>query len=264
MLVLPRLTTTPPAACAICGEPGPRLLGSRDFGDSCNDAFAGSRTFPHYGIAIPYHRCPVCAFTLTTAFDAWTAGDYREFIYNNDYTRADPPFVIERPLRNAQILAGIWHYEKGVLRVLDYGAGDGAFAAELARLGIDCDSCDLFYGEPPEPRRYQVVTCFEVIEHIPHRDQIAFFDGLVSHVEPGGLLVMSTVLLAPDAPVDDNYIGPRNGHVSIHSDASLRRLAARHDLSLLSLNNQFHVLRRPPAAGEARDAAALRALTETS
>ena len=64
---------------------------------------------------------------------------------------------------------------------------------------------------------------------------------------------MSTVLLPPDAPVHDNYIGPRNGHVSVHSDASLRRLAARHGLSLLSLNNQFHVLQRPPAPRESLD-----------
>lgn len=253
MLALPRLTTVPPAACAICGEPAPRAIGHRDFGDSCNDAFAGSRTFPHYEVAIPYYRCGACAFILTSAFDAWTPGDYRDFIYNDDYIKADPPFVLERPLRNAQILTGIWHHEKAALKVLDYGAGNHALAAELAKLGIACDSCDPFYGEPPRAERYPVVTCFEVLEHIPHRDQLAFFDELMAHVEPGGVVLMSTLLLPPDAPIGDDYICPRNGHISIHSGASLRRLAARHDLAMLSLNNQFHVLQRPtpgrPPAG---------------
>lgn len=245
MLDLPRLTLTPPVACSICGGRALRAIGHRDFGDSCNDAFAGSRTFPIQGVDISYHRCETCAFTVTSALDAWAPDDYRRFIYNDDYLAADPPFALERPLRNARMIADRWRDEKSTLRVLDYGAGSGVMAVELARLGVNCDSCDPFYGEPPKPQRYPVVTCFEVIEHVPHSAQLGWFEELVAHVEPGGLLLMSTVLLEQETPIDHYYIGPRNGHVSIHSDASLRRLAARENLELTSSNGDLHVLRRP-------------------
>lgn len=37
------------------------------------------------------------------------------------------------------------------------------------------------------------------------------------------------------------YVVLRNGHVSIHSERSLRRLAADHSLSLLSLSSGTHI-----------------------
>lgn len=128
--------------------------------------------------------------------------------------------------------------------MLDYGAGSGAFSAELAKLGVDCYSCDAFYGKPPKDQRYPVVTCFEVIEHVPHFQQLSWFEEMMAHVEPGGLLLMSTLLLLPETPVDHDYIGPRNGHISIHSDESFRRMAARENLEMVSMNSQTHVLRR--------------------
>lgn len=245
MLDLPPLNLRPPTSCPICRADRPPSIGERDFGDSCNDAFTGTRTFPNYGVAIPYHRCDTCGFIFTAAFDGWSDDDYRSNIYNDEYIRSDPPFLHERPLRNALVVAGIWHHDKEGLCVLDYGAGNGSFAAELAKLGVECDSCDLFYGQKPPHRRYPVVTCFDVIEHIPHGQQFAAFAELTSHVEPNGVILLSTLLLNHGSPVEHYYVSPRNGHVSVHSPDSLRRLAANCDFAVTSLNSETHVLRRP-------------------
>lgn len=245
MLSIPRLNLSPPAACSLCGAPSPRMLGQRDFGDSCNDAFSTEgRTFPHYGIPISYYRCLGCALTWTNAFDDWTNADFSQFVYNESYIRADPPFTYERPLRHAQIVAGIWHHKKGALAALDYGGGNGAFAAELSKLGVACDSYDPFYGETPPQGRYPIVTCFEVIEHVPHAQQIPWFAELASCVEPEGTLFLSSLLLPPEESVDHYYLSPRNGHISVHSAVSLRRLAARSGFAVSSLNSHIHVLRR--------------------
>lgn len=249
MLDLPRLTASPPGACTLCGTPAPRLLGQRDFGDSCNDAFSTEgRTFPSYGVPIAYYRCSHCAFSFTNAFDDWTSDDFRQYVYNESYVRSDPPFLHERPLRHAQIVAGIWHYELAELTLLDYGGGNGAFAAELKKRGGRCDSCDLFYGEVPRQKQYPLVTCFEVIEHVPHAQQIEWFTELSTHVDPKGLVFLSTLLLTPKTPVEHSYLSPRNGHISVHSCVSLRHLAARFGFALSSLNDQFHMLRRSQKA----------------
>lgn len=243
--MLPALNLDPPAACALCDAPAPPLLGWRDFADSCNDAFLapGERTFPRCGVALPYHRCARCGLLFTAALDGWDAAAFRAHIYNDDYLRADPPFVSERPTRNAHMVAGLWHHEKGRSTVLDFGGGAGTFAAALRALGLSCDSCDAFYGAPPPARRYPIITSFEVIEHTPHHGQRAWLAELAAHLEPGGVVLLSTALLPADAPIDHWYIGPRNGHISIHSERSLQLLARGCGLQLVSLNSQTHLLR---------------------
>ncbi len=256
---IPPVTATPPGRCSICLAPGPVLIGERDFGDNGNDFFAGQRVFEPYGVAIRYHRCGTCRFTFTNAFDAWSAADFKAHVYNDDYPLTDPPFLEERPLRNAQLVAGLWHRDKGRTTVLDYGGGNGRFAALLAQQGLACDSVDLFYaqGQPSQPA-YDIVTCFEVIEHVSHSHQIEWFAGLRRQVAATGTLLLSTELLGPADPVDHYYIAPRNGHVSIHSADSLRRLARRFDLDVFSINREMHLLRpaHPAAAAAGRSAAA--------
>ncbi len=97
-------------------------------------------------------------------------------------------------------------------RVLDAGSGEGFGTKELAAtaasvLGVDYDASVVASAARRWPlanlefrrldlsreglgERFEVVTCFQLIEHLD--DDRAFLARLCEHVEPGGLLVMTT------------------------------------------------------------------------
>ncbi len=102
-------------------------------------------------------------------------------------------------------------------RVLDLGCGNGYGSFLLAQanpeslfLGIDYDpkaiaearttyaapNLEFRVGEPASwdasigALLFGVVTCFDVLEHVTHRDLL--LEGLVRHLEPGGALLFST------------------------------------------------------------------------
>lgn len=246
---IPPVKVGQPNVCSICLESGPTLLGERDFGDNGNDFFSGERVFEPYGIGVCYYRCGACGFTFTNAFDDWSPQAFKDHVYNDDYPLTDPPFLEERPQRNAQMVAGLWHRAKGRSTVLDYGGGNGNFAAMLAHHGLDCETTDVFYcSQQPSQTDYGIVTCFEVIEHVPHAFQTEWFGGLSRYLAPQGTLLVSTEVLDSITTVNHYYIAPRNGHVSIHSPRSLRTLARKFDLDVYSINHEMHLL-RPATAG---------------
>lgn len=160
--------------------------------------------------------------------------------------RADPVFADIRPTRNSQMVAGLWNRALQNTVVLDFGGGDGTFARRLQAMGHRCHTVDPFHGEdtPELLDSYDLITCFEVIEHVPHGDLDAWFTTLLGHLSPQGTVLLSTELLDADMALSNWYIAPRNGHISLCTSASLRALAARHGLSVHSVNHEMHVLRR--------------------
>ena len=103
---------------------------------------------------------------------------------------------------------------------LDVGCGAGLLCEPLARLGADVTGIDAapenaaaaaahaegagldiryMAGELAELAlgRFDLVTCLEVIEHVA--DKPAFLSQLASHLEPGGLLVLSTPNRTPQS-----------------------------------------------------------------
>lgn len=248
-LTLPAMGHAVPAACSACGAASSALqvLGEKDFAYSCNDHFAGAAQFAVAHVPVRYHRCGACGFTFTAALDGWSAQDFGEHIYNADYIRADPVFVDVRPQRNAQMVGALWHRAlSDGLVVLDFGGGDGSFARGLQAAGFACHTVDPFHGEdtPELQAGYDLITCFEVIEHVPHGALDGWLQTLLSHLGPQGTVLLSTELLGAETGLDHWYIAPRNGHISVHTAASLQALAARHGLGVQSINHEMHVLRR--------------------
>ncbi|HNN94552.1 MAG TPA: class I SAM-dependent methyltransferase [Pseudomonadota bacterium] len=240
---LPPIDRRPPERCHLCGAASPSLLGEKDFSHTANDHFAGVRQFEDSGVAIPYHHCRGCGLVFTTALDSWSAEDFKRHIYNDDYALCDPPFAEERPCRNAAIIAGIWHYETATCRILDFGGGSGRLAAELCARGFAAESYDVFYSSSPLPTaRFPLVCSFEVIEHVPHRDQASWIAAFVGLIEDRGVGLLGTRLLEEPVELAHFYLSPRNGHVTVHSSQSLARLLAPHGLIATSLSRDLHVI----------------------
>ncbi len=236
---------SPPSRCGICGASSPSLLGSKEFSRSGNDHFSGVRQFADTGVLIPYYRCGDCGVIFSAALDAWLRQDFARHIYNDDYLFSDPPFESERPVRNAAIVAGIWHYEQDSRSVIDYGGGNGRLTAELRARGFDALSYDAFHDSAPLPdRRFGLVCSFEVIEHVPHRGQTDWIAGFAALMAPAGVGLLGTELVTEPADIEHWYFSPRNGHITVHTPVSLQRLLAPHGLDAVTIANGLHLVRR--------------------
>lgn len=236
----------PPTACAICGRADPGFLGEKDFGISGNDHFEGHRVFEDYGAQIPYYACRDCGFVFTNAFDRWTTQQWREHVYNDQYGLADPPFSSERPLRNAQMIASLFHRELPKISILDIGGGNGRMAEELSLRGADIQSHDPIFSRsaPVGGQSFDLITSFEVVEHVTHYRQHAWMSSVAALLRksPSARILLSTELVSPPCKLGWWYICPRNGHISIHSASSLEALVAGVGMKLCSINSSMHML----------------------
>src|SRR5438270_709952 len=73
--------------CKCCGTAA-YLYGVVDFHKHCDPT--GSQALPLSGVPIYYYRCADCLFLFATAFDRFTAQDFRHYIYNEEYLLIDP------------------------------------------------------------------------------------------------------------------------------------------------------------------------------
>ncbi|THD59556.1 MAG: class I SAM-dependent methyltransferase [Phenylobacterium sp.] len=234
-----------PAPCKVCGADAP-LFGLTDFNRSCEEA--RGKVLPLSGAAVYYRRCPQCSLVFTDAFDDWSMADFEAHIYNDGYLAVDPDYVETRPTNTAAVVAKTFAAAADSLDVLDYGGGNGVMAAELLRHGFrSAATYDAFsqgFRERPW-RRFRLVTCFETLEHMA--DPVSGAADIVDLLDEDGLFLFST--LAQPANFNDLgmrwwYIGPRNGHITLHSRLSLTRLFGRFGLNVASFDDNIHVAYR--------------------
>ena len=116
-------------ACKLCGSPSPHF-DYVDFNRSCDTLPLGRS-----GLLVQYFRCIRCELLFTDFCDDWTAEDFTNFIYNDDYISVDGEFVGPRPIRTAEDMS---HALAGAenSRILDYGSGAGIFADEMMKRGF--------------------------------------------------------------------------------------------------------------------------------
>ncbi len=196
----------------------------------------GALARPALGQRLVYHRCPQCGFMFTSQLDHWQPIDFKTHIYNDQYIDVDPDYVQVRPMANAEMLLGMLVSRPDSLRLLDFGAGSGLLAQQLRDAGIDADSEDP-YSEASfsnadanhiPAHLYDVVCAFEVIEH--SQNPLLTLAQIRGHLKPGGCAIIST-LLQPDeiSAIGCNwwYCAPRNGHISLLSEQSLKLALAQ-------------------------------------
>jgi 2-polyprenyl-6-hydroxyphenyl methylase/3-demethylubiquinone-9 3-methyltransferase len=196
------------------------------------------------GVPIYYHRCTACRFIFTTAFDEFTTEDFRRHIYNDEYTLVDPDYQESRPRDNAVFLSSLFSVSRP-RRVLDYGGGNGILAGLLRAAGFaEVQTYDPFvprFSARP-PGRFDCIVCFEVLEHATDPARVIAEMGEL--LTGSGLIIFSTLLQPGD--IDRQglswwYAGPRNGHVSLYSKASLESLVQPLGLRMGSFNEGMHV-----------------------
>jgi SAM-dependent methyltransferase len=238
-----------PAACKVCQGPSP-LFGVVDFHKSCIEA-QGQR-LALSGQPIYYRRCKQCAFTFTDAFDAWPPEAFQRNIYNSDYLKVDPDFTELRPAGNANMVASTFQTSRSSLRILDFGGGAGLLAQRLRDHGFSATTYDPFsnFNEMP-PDTFDLITCFEVMEHVPSPKQTVAT--MIALLQEQGAILFST-LLQPATFEKTGlswwYAGPRNGHISLYSPQSLAHLFAPHGMKVASFSEGLHIAYRqiPPFA----------------
>lgn len=234
-------------ACKCCGAPS-ALAAVMDAARSGLDGRAGRAVEALSGRAVYYYRCGACGFTFTRAFDHWTPADFAREIYNAEYTRHDPAYADgERGARTAGDVIRQFGAHGPRLTVLDWGSGTGSFAATLRRHGFArVDEFDPFVaGASARPEgRYDMVTCFEVIEH--ELDPARLVRDLAACRATQGAILIST--LCCSAQVVDfglqnwHYCAPRGGHISLMTPPALMHCAQQAGLVAHSYNEGAHVI----------------------
>lgn len=233
---LRQLAATP---CKVCAGPAPFF--------DVTDFWKGSIFYPFgpSGIPITYHRCEACGFMFAPLFDDWTREDFRKFIYNDEYLAVDGEYSGIRPKRVAAAMAkSLSGFEDA--RLMDYGSGVGVFAAEMRAAGFqNIASFDLF-SEPDRPSGpFDIITCFEVIEHTP--TPLETLQDIESLLSDDGCIILGESLQPPDIDVlrcNWWYCMPRNGHISLYTDRTLALLATRSGLMFHS-GDGMHAFSRP-------------------
>lgn len=228
--------------CRVCGGAA-RLLDVVDFNKSCRES--EGIYLPMSGIPIYYVQCDDCGFSFAPEMSEWTPETFAERVYNERYVDVDPDYLTLRPTQNADFLGALLADGASRIRHLDYGGGNGLLSDLLRDSGWDSTSYDPFVNREvnaAELGQFDLITVFEVFEHVPDAAQLA--RALVSLAKEDAVIVFSTLIsegnLVRNRRIDWWYASPRNGHISLFTRKSLQYLATREQLGFASFHDGLH------------------------
>lgn len=225
--------------CKVCGGVS-TLYGVTDFNRNCSEN--NGVFLPLCGVPIYYHQCVDCGLIFTVAFDKWSKEDYLTHIYNDEYVKVDPEYLEVRPRSTANLVYGFIK-DATHLQLLDYGGGNGKMSRLLEEKGISCQSWDPMgnTNSRPEKRHFDLVTAFEVLEHTPTPQETA--EDALNCLNETGVFLFSTLTVdnLPPRSIHFWYIGPRNGHITIHTKKSLAVLFSKHGYKVHHFNENMHL-----------------------
>lgn len=188
---------------------------------------------------VRYWRCGACGFVQTEE-PYWLAEAYAQALSALDVG------AVSRNLRLAGITQSViarFYDANGLF--LDYGGGTGLFVRLMRDAGYNFRWLDKFAtnifarGFEAGPGEFELLTAFEVLEHLPHP-----VEELAMMLRYSRNILCTTVLLPDPAPAPGQwwYYGLEHGqHVSFYTRRSLQVLADRFQLHLCS-HGELHLL----------------------
>jgi len=168
--------------------------------------------------------------------------------YNSPITANDAG-IMGRNINFANRVAPIlwWGFDKNGI-YLDWAGGYGIFVRMMRDIGFDFCWSDPYTDnlfakkiEFDDSKPVELITCFEVFEHL--EDPIEQLEKLLAISD--NILISTEVFDAKKIPQLDqwHYYGPQHGqHVSFFSIETLRYIASKYDLNLISNGFNLHLL----------------------
>lgn len=187
-----------------------------------------------------YHRCDHCGY-LFVENPSWLDRAYAQPINIFDTG------ILVRNLRFSRFVSAFLILKKIRGQFLDYSGGYGIFVRLMRDRGFDFYWNDkytanlLARGFEQKDKDYNLVTCFEVLEHVinPH-DLIHDLSKLAPK------FLISTELVPNPLSSDWWYLGPEHGqHIGFHTPKSLKILAEKQNLSVVS-SGALHLFSQDP------------------
>jgi hypothetical protein len=214
--------------------------------ESRNELFGTGLVLNKYDVR--FFRCPACGF-IQTETPYWLEEAYSKAIASSDIGYVSRNVGMARITRALISLA----FDSN-RRFVDYGGGYGMFVRLMRDAGFDfwrydrrCENLfaqgfDLERLSPPENANFELLTAFEVFEHlVDPRQELRQMLALAPSI------FFSTVILPDRAPAIGSwwyYVLAHGQHIAFYTVRSLEILATKCDLRLYTNRKSLHVLSR--------------------
>ena len=194
-----------------------------------------------YTTPMAYYICDVCEYISCPEMLAWSSTKFSTDIYNEDYIKYDPDYLGPRAASVASSLLNSIHPLKTQkLNHLDYGSGCGRLSEILEANNIKSTSYDPYSDTKVISGKFNFITAVEVFEHSSNIR--ATLSDIKSKLSSDGVVLFTTLLGNKNTSIEWDYLLPRNGHISILSEKSIKFLAKEVGLFFSSINYNYHIL----------------------
>lgn len=186
---------------------------------------------------IEYVKCSKCYNITCPEMISWSSEKLGATVYNDEYVKYDPDYA------NGERAKDYGRFIKGLLPAfkdthLDYGSGAGSLSKEL---GWKSANYDPFSGTTLPEGIFKFITLIEVVEHSP--DVVELFNNVIKYLDKKrGVIMISTCLATKDTDITWPYIAPRNGHINIQTQESMKLIASKHNMFFNSITENIHFI----------------------
>jgi hypothetical protein len=189
---------------------------------------------------VTYYHCSKCGF-IQTEKPYWVEESYSKAIATADTG------IMMRNFSNASSLLFLMKFLKSNSACLDFGGGHGILTRIMRDYGFDFYHFDKYAEnlfatgfEGSLEKKYDLVTSFENFEHFVNP-----LEEIKRIINMTDVLYFSTALLPQNLPLVKNwwYYVPSTGqHISFYSKKTLKFIATKFNMYLLTDSDSSHIL----------------------